>query len=219
LARGYGDRMDPVELAPGCWSNGRLVGTTATLLIDPGADLADVPPGLPVYVVFTSASTVAEIPSLTPVTVFVHASASSVAAAAFGSVPIRGLHTAGIVDLGGIVAEITHLGPGRSESDLVVSARIVDARGAVRSVPPVVYVGDLLDPGEHAVSAAVEGGSEQMWAASLDLLGGLLGPAGTVMRRSGVPGTYDEVESQRGMRLERGGLIRMPESAKRLPMF
>lgn len=214
------DRMDPVELAPGCWSNGRLVGSTATLLIDPGPDVADVDTDQPVYVLFTSAATVVELPSITPATVFVQASAASVAASAFGSVPVRALHTAGVVDLGGIVAEITHLGPGRSGSDLVVSARVVDGRGVpLRSVPPVVYVGDLLDPGEHAVSAPIEGGSEQMWAASLDLLGGLLGSTGTPARRSGVPGTYDEVESQRGMRLERGGLIRMPESAKRLPML
>ncbi|HEY8791186.1 MAG TPA: hypothetical protein VIM10_18920 [Actinopolymorphaceae bacterium] len=215
--------MDPVELAPGCWSDGRLVGSTATLLIDPTPDSVSpdsVASGLPGYVLFTSAGTVVELPSVTPATVFVHANAADAAAAAFGSVPIRGLHTAGVVDLGGIVAEITHLGPGRSGSDLVVSARVVDRRGVpVRTVPPVVYVGDLLDPGEHAVSAPVDGGSEQMWAASLDLLGGLLGPTGKVARRSGVPGTYDEVESQRGMRLERGGLIRMPESAKRLPML
>lgn len=211
--------MDPVELAPGCWSNGRLVGATATLLIDPPDAVAPVD-DLPVHVLFTSTATVVELPSVTPTTVFVHASAATVAVAAFGSESVRGLHTGGVVDLGGIVAEITHLGPGRSGSDLVVSARVVDGRGVpVRSVPPVVYVGDLLDPGEHAVSAPVEGGSEQMWAAALDLLGGLLGPTGIPARRTGVPGTYDEVESQRGMRLERGGLIRMPESAKRLPML
>jgi hypothetical protein len=214
------DRMDPVEVAPGCWSDGRLVGSTAALLIDPGPDQRVVQPDLPVYVLFTSVATVVALPSVTPARVFVHASAAAVAAPAFGSVPVRGLHTAGVVDLGGIVAEITHLGPGRSGSDLVVSARVVDARGVpVRSVPPVVYVGDLLDPGEHAVSAPVDGGSEQMWAAALDLLGGLLGSTGTPVRRSGIPGTYDQVESQRGMRLERGGLIRMPESAKRLPML
>jgi len=220
--------MDPVELAPGCWSDGRLVGSTATLLIDPTPDSVTpdavtagaMAAGLPVYVLFTSAGTVVELPSVTPTTVYVHASAVDAATSTLGPVPVRGLHTAGVVDLGGIVAEITHLGPGRSGSDLVVSARVVDARGVpVRTVPPVVYVGDLLDPGEHAVSAPVEGGSEQMWAASLDLLGGLLGSTGTVARRSGVPGSYDEVESQRGMRLERGGLIRMPESAKRLPML
>jgi len=214
------DSVDPVELAPGCWSNGRLAGSTATLLIDPAADADRVTGDLPVYVLFTSAAAVVGLPSVTPATVFVHASAASVAASVLGSVPVRGLHTAGVVDLGGVVAEITHLGPGRSGSDLVVSARVVDERGVpVKSVPPVVYVGDLLDPGEHAVSAPLDGGSEQMWAAALDLLGGLLGSTGTVARRSGVPGTYDEVESQRGMRLERGGLIRMPESAKRLPML
>lgn len=214
------DRIDPVELAPGCWSNGGLVGSTATLLIDPSSEAVAPDAALPVYVLFTSAEVVVELPALVPATVFVHASAVPVAATAFGSAPVRGLHTAGVVDLGGIVAEITHLGQGRSGSDLVVSARVVDARGVpLRSVPPVVYVGDLLDPGEHAVSAPVDGGSEQMWAASLDLLGGLLGSTGTPVRRSGVAGTYDEVESQRGMRLERGGLIRMPESAKRLPML
>jgi hypothetical protein len=222
------DRMDPVELAPGCWSDGRLRGSTATLLIDPLADavvadavVADAGAGaLPVHVLFTSADRVVGLATVTPTTVFVHARAVAAAAAAFPDVRIRGLHLAGVVDLGGIVAEITHLGPGRSGSDLVVSARVVDARGVpVRAVPPVVYVGDLVDPGEHAVSTPAEGGSEQMWAASLDLLGGLLGLTGIVVRRSGVPGTYDEVESQRGMRLERGGLIRMPESAKRLPML
>jgi len=217
------DRIEPVELAPGCWPDGRLVGSTATLLIDPTADAAapgEPAAGLPVYVLFTSAATIVVLASVTPTTVYVHSSAADAATSAFGSVPIRGLHTAGVIDLGGIVAEITHLGPGRSGSDLVVSARVVDKRGVpVRTVPPVVYVGDLLDPGEHAVSPPVDGGSEQMWAASLDLLGGLLGSTGTVARRSGVPGTYDEVESQRGMRLERGGLIRMPESAKRLPML
>jgi len=215
--------MDPVELAPGCWSDGRVVGSTATLLIDPtpeatASDGAAV--GLPVYVLFTSTASIVALPTVTPATVYVHSSTADVATSTFGSVPVRGLHTAGVIDLGGIVAEITHLGPGRSGSDLVVSARVVDRRGVpVRTVPPVVYVGDLLDPGEHAVSPPVGGGSEQMWAASLDLLGGLLGSTGTPARRSGVPGTYDEVESQRGMRLERGGLIRMPESAKRLPML
>lgn len=172
------------------------------------------------HLLFTTAAAVVDLPDLAPATVFVHAVAVPAATAAFRSARIRGLHAAAVLDLGGVVAEITHLGPGRSSSDLVVSARVVDGRGVpVRSVPPVVYVGELLDPGEHAVTAPLEGGSEQMWAASLDLLGGLVGTTGIIARGSGVPGTYDEVESQRGMRLERGGLIRMPDPDKRLPLF
>ncbi len=212
---------DPVELAPGCWSDGRLTGIKATLVVDPVSTTRRVgTPDEPTYALFTSAGTIVELPQLMPTTVYVHAGAVAAARRAAPDSAVRGVHAAAVLDLGGVVAEITHLGPGQSGSDLVVSGRVVDERGVpVRAVPPVVYVGDLMDPGELAVSSPADGGSEQGWAASLDLLGGLMGATGLAVRRSGVTATYEEVESQRGMRLERGGLIRMPDPDRRLPLI
>ncbi len=213
--------MSGIELAPGCWSDGRVVGSIGTLLIDPvkRADTSATDHRV-CHAVLTDADGQSALRSLRPARpgrLFVHTSL----VAKLRRVPfeVRGVHTVALIDLGGVVAEITHLGAARTAADLVVSARAVDDRGRVRrDHPPVVYTGVLLDPGTRAVSKPSRDGSEQGWSAVLDLLGGLLGAAGIAVSRDGTTHGHSDVEDQRATRLEAGGLIRMPDPDKRLPL-
>jgi hypothetical protein len=245
----------PDDVAPAlpdsCGRDGRIVGAKARLWVDPdGVDPGG--PDLPLSVVCTDALALARFRLDRPATgarLYLHAGlpaaaedaptepAESAEPAEPGSDehvhgwPVRRVHTAAVVDLGGVVAEIVHLGHGHCADDLVVSVRALDDRGRPRrEVPIVVYAGPLVVDGELTETDALLGEPQRRtdaqmraWADSLDLLCGLLGSGGLAVTATGQLRAYAEVDAQRVARLQASGpagtgRVGMPPPDWQLPL-
>jgi len=231
----------PARLPDGCDADGRVTGTRAVLLVDPGPALGSARTSeVPVHVVCTDAAALAALAGQRPDaggTLFVHASVPvepdepSTPAETVHGWPVRRVHTAATTDLGGLVVDVVHVGAAHGPDNLVVAVRAVDERGRPRrDVPPVVYTGlmvndtALADP-DDPITDELTRTHEQMraWADSLDLVCGLLGGEGLAVTQAGTIHPQAQVDAQRVARLQAAGSsgtgrVGMPPPDWQLPL-
>ncbi len=109
--------------------------------------------------------------------------------------PDRGVHTESIMDIGGRVVELRHLGRGHTDGDLIVCVPDAD----------VIIAGDLVEQGGPP---SFEDSYPVEWPETLAALRALLAPTARVVPGHGAPVDLDFVRAQHDELTELAWLIR-----------